>query len=344
MRYEKSIPPGTAFSNPSVSLTAGAKAIRRQASFLGLILREKAIRGNVGNLLLLFHVPTRRRGGGNGVVCGFQGLWITRQTCLWFPPYPAGRHFQGPPFSCAPRRVQAAGQLPLGRRHRFGSCGVAVPQCGLVHGCDAPLGREISRHTGPARELLPRRRLPALHSLRFSWGAEQQLRLSAPPLKGEIGIEIFRIESFHRSGMLAADRQVALGLRPTAPFLDGARPWWLDGRGHDSGRFNPWSVQELGDSRMDKLTAVVGVEAAKAKRKLLQPGLPDRNQPGLPDLRNSHHPPLRHFIDRGDGIHALVPLGISRRDSVHAPLSGPALGLRRPSLCNRPRSGLGRHG
>ena len=97
-------------------------------------------------------------------------------------------------------------------------------------------GGRYPAHTGPARELLPRRRLPALHSLRFSRGAEQQLRLSAPPLKGEIGIEIFRIESFHRSGMLAADRQVAHRLAPYGAVL-GWGPSVVAGRSRSRLRF-----------------------------------------------------------------------------------------------------------
>ena len=47
-----------------MSLKAGAKRTAAGPPF-GLVLREKIASGKVGNLLLVFHFSTRRRGGGN---------------------------------------------------------------------------------------------------------------------------------------------------------------------------------------------------------------------------------------------------------------------------------------
>jgi hypothetical protein len=74
------------------------------------------------------------------------------------------------------------------------------------------------------------------------------------------------------------------------------------------GLFDAQFFKQLGDGLVDKLVAVVGLEAQNAKRKLTQHVLQNRLQIGLRDARRcAGDLPLRDLIDGVDVIDALLP-------------------------------------
>jgi hypothetical protein len=86
---------------------------------------------------------------------------------------------------------------------------------------------------------------------------------------------------------------------------------------------------------IDKLAAIVGMEAEYAERKLPQHRFQHRNQPGLADLRRgSYHLPLRHFVHRVDVVHPLGAVRISLMHRVDPQVPRPALRIGPPPLPN----------
>src|SRR5271163_4959146 len=77
----------------------GSKAIRCRGLLSGLVSNKKTTSGKVGNLLLVFHFPTPRRGGGNvGIAQRFpRAVGKDGKPGFGFPRFPRARHFHGPP-------------------------------------------------------------------------------------------------------------------------------------------------------------------------------------------------------------------------------------------------------
>ena len=92
-----------AYSNRTMSLNDGNPAFRGILLF-EFFKRMESRDGKVGILLLDFHFSSRSSPGlwecGNRVRCDFQGLWETRETCLWLSSFPIARHFHRPLRRC----------------------------------------------------------------------------------------------------------------------------------------------------------------------------------------------------------------------------------------------------
>src|SRR5271156_6768443 len=86
-------------------------------------------------------------------------------------------------LSCASPLVKAGKQLALGRLHRLGGGGVTLGSGHLVQGLDGKLRLQISGDAGQAAQHLPGRRIPAVHSLLFTFTAGDQLGLPTRSMK-----------------------------------------------------------------------------------------------------------------------------------------------------------------
>src|ERR1700693_5535302 len=156
----------------------------------------------------------------------FQGLWEERETRFWFSSLSIARHFHGPPrfSSCATLVARSNQQLPFGLLHflrrlriRFRCRDVGQ----LIH---RQIGAQESRHSGQLPQYLPRRRIPAIHSLVLAFGVALHFRNSARSMEVQIRIEMLAVELVERLGMGRGDVAIADVLADPAALFGLRQP------------------------------------------------------------------------------------------------------------------------
>src|SRR5215831_14257629 len=140
-------------------------------------------------------------GSGNRAFGDFQGLvGAEGNLSLVFlrihsPAFP-------PPFpSRCPFPPQALEELLLGLLHCFRRSGVRLPPRALLQLRHRNTLFEVPGQVRQLAQNLPRRRVPAIHSLFFTFRVDFPLRHPARPMKVQIRIEILFVERLDRRRM-----------------------------------------------------------------------------------------------------------------------------------------------
>ena len=162
-------------------------------------------------------------------------------------------------------------------------------------------------------------------------------------MKVQVRIEVLFVKGFDRLRLWRCDVAVPHVLSHHRSVLCFRQPIIIGVPRPRFGLFDQQFVQQPGHGVIDKLAAVVGMEAQNAKRELRQHRFQHRQQVSFTDLRRSaHYLPLRDLIHGVDVVDPFDSVQIPLVHGVHSQIARPAVWFRTPPLANGHRCGPSR--